>query len=76
MSAPDDILNGDVPDATVLMEWFDFVRVKKDTYANIIAAGTGTDAFTAYATDRKFFMVYTGDATVGTSGFLIFAQGA
>ncbi len=77
MAQPDisGVGNGLPPDGDILNTAFTFLLagkgILKDTYANIVIAGTGTDPFLAWATDEKMFMLWTGDATVGRDGFLI-----
>jgi len=83
MAQPDSISNGTTPDADKVQAWFTFLGagkgVKVGTFAVIVAAGTGDDPFWAYATDKRYAMLYTADAAVNPTGpapkFLIFAQG-
>lgn len=69
MSAPATISNGDIPDATVLMTWFNFLAagkgIKTGTYNALVAVATGTDPFWAIATDSRRILMYVGDATAG-----------
>lgn len=81
MPVPNNIQNGDVPDASVLMANFNFLGdgkgIKQDTYENLIvfAAATSTTPFLAFSTDTKQLVFYCGDTNYGDSGFFIVAGG-
>lgn len=70
------ILNGQNPDATVLMANFNFLAggagIKTDTLANLktAAAAAPTVPFLCVASDASAFMIYCGDATAGDGGFV------
>jgi len=76
MPLPNNIQNGDQPDAAKLMANFNWLAagrgIKKDTYANLAAhaASAPAEAFVCYATDNRQVMFYTGDVAVGTGGFI------
>lgn len=70
------IANGDNPDATVLMENFNFLAggagVKSGTLADLKAAAllAPTTPFVCVATDQGYApMMYVGNAAVGDAGF-------
>lgn len=77
MSQPDAIENGDMPDATRLMDWFRWFAagkgIKTAAYAELLAAAEQNPAepFDCWATDLKQRLFYTGDTTVGDGGFII-----
>jgi len=77
MAQPTNIVNGDIPDATKLMLWFNwFVAgrgIKKDTYSNlkILANTEPTYCLIGWATDIQQLMFYTGDNTIGDNGFIV-----
>jgi len=74
MAKPDDIDNGDVPDANVLMTWLNhLVQGNVDdigaTYDAIINSVPGNYQF-RYATDTKQLLFYTRDVTQGDNGWV------
>lgn len=76
MGLPHTIANGDIPDATKLMDNFRFLEagkgIKVDTYAalKVFAALAPTVPFDCWASDIKQRMFYTGDITDGDEGFV------
>jgi len=75
MGLPNNIQNGDVPDADKLMANFNYLDdksgVRIDTLANltIIAASAPTKPFLCYASDQDQLLFYTGNINVGNGGF-------
>jgi len=76
MPLPKQIHNGDMPDADDVMANFNWLSagkgVKKDTYDNLLACAAAAPAepFLCYATDNRQAMLYTGDSSIGTNGFI------
>ena len=74
------IINGNIPDANVLMANFNYLlglafsggNIKIDTYANlrIIAAAAPTTPFFCIATDADLYMLYCGNVARGDGGFV------
>lgn len=81
MGVPNNIQNGDIPDATVLMANFNFLGdgkgLKQDTFANLatFAAGDPTVPFLCLASDTMQLMFYCGDTGYGDNGFFIIGGG-
>lgn len=81
MSVPNNIQNGDVPDATVLMANLNFLGdgkgIKVDTYNNlsIFAALTPTTPFLALSSDTMQLVFYCGNIAYGDGGFYIIGGG-
>ncbi len=76
MAQPDDILNGQMPDAAKLMAWFNWlaegVGVPSGTYAS---KPQPEDCRFYWATDIKQLLFYTNDITVGDEGWIIIGGG-
>lgn len=77
MAAPDDIENGDVPDATILMEWLNFLAaggLSDDMAAtyDAIVNSTPTNYKKMWATDAKQLLFYTKDPTQGVNGWIVY----
>lgn len=76
MAKPPDILNGQIPDAVKLMDWFDWLAQGKG-----IASGTNeeksipADYQLYWATDIKQLLFYTKDASAGDNGWIVLAGG-
>lgn len=76
MALPRTISNGQIPDATRLMENFTYLAdgkgIKVATYAELkaFASLAPTVPFDCWATDIKQRMFYTGDITDGDEGFI------
>lgn len=80
MSAPADIENGDIPDATVLMAWFNYLAggavIRQDTYNALRAVALASPAtpFICIATDQGAggqLYVYMGNTLAGDAGFVL-----
>jgi len=75
MTLPNNIQNGDVPDAEKLMANFEYLDAKSgvrvDTLANLktSAAATPTKPFLCYASDYDQLFFYTGNISAGNDGF-------
>jgi len=82
MTLPNNIQNGDVPDANVLMNNFSYLAdgkgLKVDTYValKIFAALAPGAPFLCVATDLKQLMAYLGDPAIGDGGFIPLGGGA
>ena len=76
MAQPDNIENGQIPDASKLMTWFNWLNagkgIQKETFENLISSAQANpqDSFLCWATDLKQLMFYTGDDAIGQSGFI------
>jgi len=70
------IANGDHPDGDKLMENFNY-RFQSGTFAALkaIAEADPTVPFVAIATDIKTVFIYSGDTTIGDSGFVAVGGG-
>jgi|GEM_PF-1147614 len=81
MAHPTTIQNGDIPDASKLMAWFDWLAAGRGitaaTYAELqeTAAASPAEPFDCWATDKKLRLFYCGDATQGDEGFFVLAGG-
>jgi len=76
MALPNNIQNGDVPDANVLMANLNYLAegkgLKVGSYNALktFAAAAPSAPFICYASDNKQAMLYTGDISVGADGFI------
>lgn len=79
MGLPNNIQNGDVPDADKLMANFNYLDsksgVRVDTFDNLAASAASAPArtFLCYASDLTQLFFYTGDVNVGNGGFKLIA---
>lgn len=75
MPQPTPISNGDIPDASRLMAWFNWLAsrsIRTGTYAELkaMAAENPTELFDCWATDTRQRLFYTGDTNDGDEGFI------
>ncbi|MFA5161295.1 MAG: hypothetical protein WC421_03530 [Elusimicrobiales bacterium] len=76
MPLPNNIQNGDIPDADVLMADLNYladgkgIRVADYGMLKSFAAGAPGQPFLCIASDLKQLMAYMGDANVGDGGFI------
>lgn len=81
MPVPNNIQNGDVPDASLLMANFNFLGdgkgLRRDTYSGLRAfAQTAPDTpFLCLASDTMQLLFYCGNTSCGEDGFLVVAGG-
>jgi len=75
MGYPDDISNGDFPDASAVQEWFTKLSLKRLTYDEMItfADENPTDLFFCYAHDMGQWWGYSGNTADGDNGFTLIA---
>jgi len=80
MAAPADIENGDIPDATVLMAWLNYLAggavIRQATYEALqtVALAAPTQPFICIATDQGAggqLYVYMGNTLAGDDGFVL-----
>jgi len=75
MGLPNNIQNGDVPDADKLMANFNYLDdksgVRVDTFDNLAASAASAPAkpFLCYASDLDQLFFYTGNVNAGNGGF-------
>ncbi len=81
MAQPDEIKNGDIPDAEVLMTWLYWLAagkgIKTGTFDELKAAAAAnpSESFDCWATDIKQRLFYTGDTANGIGGFISLGGG-
>ena len=81
MGVPNNIQNGDVPDAVPLMANFNYLGdgkgVRQGTFneLTVFAASAPGTPFLCWATDQKQLLFYCGDTSMGNAGFILVAGG-
>jgi len=76
MAKPADILNGQIPDATKLMQWFNWLTDNTAIASGLDSEKSTPEDFLLYwATDIKQLLFYTKDATLGDNGWILLGGG-
>lgn len=76
MAKPSDILNGQIPDATKLMSWFDWLAQGKGVSSGTYGEKPTPEDYQLYwATDIKQLLFYTKDSALGDNGWIVLGGG-